>query len=80
MKENIQFNTIALASLAENYSQIFALFNAGDLDKEFFNEYDLVHYKLENKLINLNKTIIEKQQNNGEWKSDYKVVSGQISE
>jgi four helix bundle protein len=26
LKENIQFNTIALASLGENYSQIFSLF------------------------------------------------------
>ena len=31
LKENIQFNTIALASLGENYSQIFALFNAEEI-------------------------------------------------
>ena len=36
--ENIQFNAIALSSLSENYSQIFALFTRGELDEEYFNE------------------------------------------
>ena len=51
LKENIQFNNIALSSLAENYSQIFGLFSSGDIDREWFDEYDAKHYSLENKLI-----------------------------
>jgi four helix bundle protein len=51
LKENIQFNNIALASLAENYSQVFALHKGRDIDSEWFDEYDKQHYKLENKLI-----------------------------
>ncbi len=70
LKENIQFNTIALSSLGENYSQIFALLNCNDIDKEWFDEYDQRHYSLENKLINLNKSFIKKL-DNGEWNKDY---------
>jgi len=32
LKENIQFNNIALSSLAENYSQVFSLFEGNDID------------------------------------------------
>ena len=70
LKENIQFNTIALSSLGENFSQIFALLNSEDINKEWFDEYDQLHYSLENKLINLNKSFIKKL-NNGEWNKDY---------
>ncbi len=73
LKENIQFNTIALASLGENYSQIFNLFNAEEIEEEWFDEYDKIHYSLENKLIKLNKTSIENLMNSYDWKSDYQV-------
>lgn len=73
LKENIQFNTIALASLGENYTQIFNLFNAEEIDEEWFDEYDKIHYSLENKLIKLNKTSIENLMNNYDWKNDYQV-------
>lgn len=73
LKENIQFNTIALASLGENYSQIFNLFNAEEIDEEWFNEYDKIHYSLENKLVKLNKTSIEHLMTNYDWKNDYQV-------
>lgn len=71
LKENIQFNTIALSSLAENYSQVFSLFEAGDIEKEWFDEYDKKHYSLENKLINYNKSQIEQLKNNTNWRNDY---------
>jgi len=73
LKENIQFNTIALASLGENYSQIFALFNAEEINEEWFNEYDKIHYSIENKLIKLNKASIENLMNNYDWKNDYQI-------
>ena len=71
LKENIQFNNIALASLAENYSQIFSLNNSEDLENVWFETYDDMHYSLENKLINLNKSYIEKLKNKSDWKNDY---------
>jgi four helix bundle protein len=73
LKENIQFNTIALSSLGENYTQIFTLFNAEEIDEEWFDEYDRIHYSLENKLIKLNKTSIESLKDNYDWKNDYQV-------
>jgi four helix bundle protein len=70
LKEYIQFINISLSSLAENYSQIFALVSSSDIDKEWFEEYDKKHYSLENKLIQMNKTMISKLDKN-EWKNDY---------
>lgn len=70
LKENIQFVNVSLSSLAENYSQIIALHSAGDIEKEWFDAYDKKHYSLENKLIQFNKTMIEKLDKN-DWKNDY---------
>ena len=71
IKENIQFLSVALASLGENYSQIFALTNSEDLRASWFQEYDSKHYSLENKLIKLNKTYISKLKDKDDWKNDY---------
>lgn len=70
LKENIQFNTIALASLAENYTQVFALLEGKDIDQSWFDEYDNKHYSLENKMIKMNKSLVEKI-GKEEWKNDY---------
>lgn len=70
LKENIQYVNISLASLAENYSQLFALHNSGDINREWFDEYDKKHYSLENKLIQFDKTMIAKLDQN-EWNNDY---------
>jgi len=71
LKENIQFNNIALASMGENYSQIFALISSGDIDKEWFDEYDKKHYMLENKMINFNKSQIKILNEKSDWHNDY---------
>ena len=63
-----------MASLGENYSQIFTLFNAEEIDEIWFDEYDRINYSLENKLIKLNKTSIEKLITNYDWKNDYLVT------
>ena len=73
LKENIQFNSIALASLGENFSQFFTLFNAEEIDEDWFEEYDKIHYSLENKLIKFNKKSIENLMTNYDWKNDYQV-------
>jgi four helix bundle protein len=71
LKENIQFNNIAIASLAENYSQIFALLEADILDRSWFDEFDAKHYSLENKLINYNKSQIRQLKDKSGWSDDY---------
>ena len=71
IKENIQYLAISLSSLGENYSQIFTLTNSGDIDIDWFKEYDKKHYSLENKLIKLNQTYISKMKAKDDWKNDY---------
>ena len=70
LKEYIQFINISLSSLAENYSQIFALYTGNDIERGWFDEYDKKHYSLENKLIQMNKVMIGKIDQNV-WKNDY---------
>ena len=70
LKEYIQFVNIALSSLAENYSQILALVTSEDIERQWFDEYDKKHYSLENKSIQLNKSMIANIDRN-EWKNDY---------
>lgn len=71
LKETIQFNNIALASLAENYSQNLALLTSGDIERSWFDEFDKKHYNLENKLINYNKALINQLKQKSEWRDDY---------
>jgi len=39
-KELVRFIEIALSSLAENYSQMYAIFTTGIIDKDIFDRYD----------------------------------------
>jgi four helix bundle protein len=71
LKENIQFNNIALGYLAENYSQVFALYEADIVNRNLFDLYDSKHYSLENKLINYNRAQIKQLKNNANWRDDY---------
>ena len=85
IKENIQFINIALSTLGENYSQVFTLFNAEKVSEDIFNEYDKLHYSLENKLINFNKSMLNKLSKDADWKNDYTIKEmmikyGEISE
>ena len=70
IKEYVHFVNISLSSLAENYSQIFALHCCGDIDRRWFDEYDKKLYSLENKLVQMNKTMIAKVDQNV-WRNDY---------
>jgi len=74
LKESIQFSNIALASLGENYSKLFSLVSSGDISKEWFDEYDKLHYSLENKTINFIKGMIKKLQNKDIWHTDYQIA------
>lgn len=73
LKESIQFNSITLASLAENNSQNFALQKADIIGYEWFDIYDSTHYSLENKLINYNKSKVKQLQEKSNWQNDYVV-------
>lgn len=71
IKETIRFNNIALSSLSENYTQIFAQVKLKRITEGWFDEYDRMHYSLENKLLSLNKTQIKRLKEGVEWNDDY---------
>jgi hypothetical protein len=48
------------------------------MDEIWFNEYDTKHYSLENKLINYNKSIIQKAKLKEEWANEYIIKEMQI--
>ena len=73
LKENIQFNNIALASLVENYSQVFSLSSSKDLNKIWFDEYDKKHYLLEIKLISYNRSQIKQLKEKSDWRKHYMI-------
>lgn len=71
LKESIQFNSIALASMAENYSQVYTLFRVNIVSRDLFDEFDKQHYSLENKLINYNKSQVQQLKSKADWHNDY---------
>lgn len=73
IKEYIQFINVALGSCGENYSQMYALFKSNDIPKDAFDDFDTRHYSVENKLINLAKSLVRKSKTGEEWSSDYTV-------
>ena len=73
IKEYIQFVNIALGSAGENYSQMYALLKSEEISQGMFDEFDERHYSVENKLINLAKSLSKKTRNDQDWNSDYKV-------
>ncbi len=64
---------IAFDSLGENYPQIFTISNAQKISEESLIEFDKLHYSLENKLVNFNKSMIEKLKRDNNCNNYYKL-------
>ena len=73
IKEYIQFVNVALGSAGENYSQMYAMLKSKEISQGMFDEFDERHYSIENKLINLAKSLSKKTKTGQGWNSDYKV-------
>ena len=73
IKEYIQFVNVALGSAGENYSQFYALLKSEEISQEVFDAFDKRHYEIENKLVNLAKSLSKKIKNGQDWNSDYKI-------
>ena len=73
IKEYIQFVNVALGSVGENYSQFYALYKSKEVPKDIFDEYDQRHYSLENKLLNLERSLTKKSKEKGQWDTEYRV-------
>ena len=59
--------------MSENYTQLLILTKSDDIEKEWFEEYDKKHYSIENKLLALNKSLIQKLKQKDGWNEDYKI-------
>ena len=59
-------------SCGENYSQMYALLKSGEISKGTIDEFDKQHYSVENKLVNLAKSLSKKLKTGQGWNSDYK--------
>ena len=75
IKETLRFYEISLSSAAENYLQFFALFSAGQITQSMFDEVDSKLYELENKIIRMNQSLIEKISSESEWNTDYQTTN-----
>ena len=68
LKEYINFLYIALSSLAESVSGIYAYYECKQVSADDYNELDTLSYKLENSLLRLIQSL-EQKKTNGEWES-----------
>ncbi len=66
IKEYLDFLNIALGSSGEYHSCIISFFKANQITKEEFEQMDKLHYKTENELIQLIKSL-QKKMKEGNW-------------
>jgi len=76
IREYVQFLYVALASLGETVSGLFASKAGNLISQEQFERLDSLCYKLENELIRLIKSL-EKKKHKGDW-VDHMVKEEQI--
>jgi four helix bundle protein len=70
IKEYLHFLNISLASCGELYSTFYAFSKADLISEDEFEKLDKLHYKTENTLINLIKSLQKKAKQNG-WTDDF---------
>ncbi len=70
IKEYLNHLNIALGSCGEFYSCCESFKQAGQIATETFDELDKLHYKVENALINLIRTL-QKKQKDGNWEETF---------
>jgi len=66
IKEYIRFLDIALGSSGEVMTRLIGLKSVNKISPKFFEEFDNLHYEVENKLIALKKSLQMKQES-GNW-------------
>ncbi len=66
INEYIQFLYVGLASLAETLTRAIGLHKTGKITNEQFNQIDVLHYEVENKLLKLIESL-EKKRDSGGW-------------
>src|SRR5665811_60380 len=70
IKEYLYFLNIALGSSGEYFSCISSFYKANQITKEEFELLDVLHYKTENELIQLIKSL-QKKLKDGNWNDTF---------
>ncbi len=70
IKEYLNFLNMALGSSGEYHSCIFSFYKANQINRDEFERLDIIHYKVENELIQLIKSLQNKIKT-GDWDTDF---------
>lgn len=70
IKEYLNFLNIALGSSGEYHSCIFSFHKANQITDEEYEQLDELHYKTENEIIQLIKSL-QKKLKNGSWNDKF---------
>lgn len=70
LKEYLNFLNISLGSCGELYAGLLSVKEIKLISDEDFEKFDKIHYKVENELIRLIKSLQEKQLKN-EWENSF---------
>ena len=70
IKEYLNHLNIALGSCGEFHSCYCSFFQANQITQDDFEKIDQLHYKVENELLGLIKSLQRKQMN-GEWEDNF---------
>ena len=70
IKEYLNHLNIALGSCGEFHSCYLSFLQANQITQENYEKIDQLHYKVENELLKLIKSL-QKKQMNGEWENNF---------
>ncbi len=70
IKEYLNFLNISLGSCGEFHSCCESFLKADQITEDQYNQLDEIHYRVENKLINLIKSLQQKARK-GEWEDEF---------
>ncbi len=70
LKEYLNFLNIALSSCGELFSGMLSFKEIKIIKDDDFEKFDELHYKVENELIGLIKSL-QKKQKNGSWETNF---------
>jgi len=74
IKEYLNFLNIALGSSGEYHSCISSFYKANQITKEEYEQMDKLHYKAENELIQLIKSL-QKKMKDGNWNDSFLIIN-----
>ena len=70
IKEYLNFLNYSLGSCGELYTSMFSFNEADQIKSSDFERFDNLHYSVENKLINLIKSL-QKKKGKGDWNDNF---------